>query len=71
MTMLHGIRRLYLYPCSTEAERIANELVKLFACVGIPDEILSDQGTNFMSNLLQIYLTHWAKSSIFQLLFID
>ena len=38
---------------STEAERIAKELVKLFACVGIPDEILTDQGTNFMSTLLQ------------------
>jgi hypothetical protein len=38
---------------STEAERIAKELVKLFARVGIPDEILSDQGTNFMSTLLQ------------------
>ena len=43
---------------STEAERIAKELVKLFACVSIPDEILSDQGTNFMSTLLQeIYQT--------------
>ena len=27
---------------STEAERIAKELVKLFARVGIPDEILTD-----------------------------
>lgn len=36
-----------------EAERIAKELVKLFSRVGIPDEILTDQGTNFMSALLQ------------------
>ena len=44
---------------SIEAERIiAKELVKLFAHVGIPDEILTDQGTNFMSTLLQeIYQT--------------
>ena len=38
---------------SIEAERIAKELVKLFSRVGIPDEILTDQGTNFMSALLQ------------------
>ena len=43
---------------STEAKRIARELVKLFAHVGIPDEILSDQDSNFMSTLLQeIYQT--------------
>jgi len=38
---------------STEAEKVAKELVTLFSRVGIPDEILSDQGTNFMSALLQ------------------
>ena len=38
---------------SIEAERIAKELVKLFSRVGIPDDILTDQGTNFMSALLQ------------------
>jgi hypothetical protein len=38
---------------SIEAERIAKELVKLFSRVGIPDEILTDQGTNFMSVFLQ------------------
>ena len=32
--------------------------MKLFACVGIPDEILTDQDINFMSTLLQeIYQT--------------
>ena len=41
----------------TEAITIAKELVSVFAKVGIPDEILTDQGSNFMSNLLQeIYL---------------
>ena len=36
-----------------KVERIAKELVKLFSRVGIPDEILTDQSTNFMSVLLQ------------------
>ena len=34
---------------NTEAVRIANELTDVFAKVGIPDEILTDQGPNFMS----------------------
>ena len=38
---------------STEASRIAKELVTYFSRVGIPEEILSDQGANFMSGLLQ------------------
>jgi len=38
---------------STEASWIAKELVLLFSRVGIPEEILTDQGTNFMSALLQ------------------
>ena len=38
---------------SVEAERVAEELVTLFARVGIPKEILTDQGTNFTSMLLQ------------------
>ena len=38
---------------STEAPRVARELVKLFSHVGIPDEILTDQGANFMSTLLE------------------
>ena len=38
---------------SIEASRIAKELVKLFTSVGTPEEILTDQGTNFMSTLLQ------------------
>ena len=38
---------------STEAPHISKELVAVFARVGIPDEILSDQGTNFMSALLE------------------
>ena len=37
---------------SRAAHRIAKELVGVFACVGILEEILSDQGTNFMSTLL-------------------
>lgn len=38
---------------NTEAITIAKELVSVFARVGIPDEILTDQGSNFMLNLLQ------------------
>ena len=38
---------------SNEANRIAAELVKVFARVGVPEKILTDQGTNFTSQLLQ------------------
>ena len=38
---------------STEVSCISKELVAVFACLGIPDEILLDQGTNFMSALLE------------------
>ena len=38
---------------SVEAPRIARELVHLCSWMGIPDEILTDQGTNFMSSLLE------------------
>ena len=37
---------------SIDAEHIAEELVQIFSRVGIPEEILTDQGTNFMSQLL-------------------
>ena len=37
---------------SIDAESIAEELIKLFARVGIPKEILTDQGSNFTSQLL-------------------
>ena len=41
---------------SIDAELVAEELVKLFAHVGIPHEILTDQGSNFTSRLLtEIY----------------
>ena len=35
-----------------DAEHVAEKLVKVFARMGIPSEILTDQGTNFMSRLL-------------------
>ena len=38
---------------STEAPHIAEELVQIFSRVGIPEEILTDQGANFMSQLLK------------------
>ncbi|KAL5473231.1 hypothetical protein EMCRGX_G027688 [Ephydatia muelleri] len=37
---------------AVDAESIAEELVKMFARVGIPGEILTDQGSNFTSQLL-------------------
>ena len=38
---------------SIDAGTVAEQLIQLFARVGIPREILSDQGTNFMSQLLK------------------
>jgi len=37
---------------SIEAKKIATELIKLFSRVGIPKEILTNQGSNFTSKLL-------------------
>ena len=38
------------------AETVAEELISVFARVGIPEEILTDQGTNFTSEMLkQLY----------------
>ena len=37
---------------NTDANTVAEELVKFFARVGVPNEILTDQGTNFTSQLL-------------------
>ena len=34
---------------SIDAEHIAEELVQIFSRVGVPQEILTDQGANFMS----------------------
>ena len=38
---------------SVEAPRVAKELVNLLSHVGIPDEILTDQGINFMSTMME------------------
>ena len=35
-----------------DAEHIGEELVQIFSRVGVPSEILTDQGSNFMSQLL-------------------
>ena len=37
---------------STDAPHIAEELIRMFARVGVPQEILTDQGSNFTSQLL-------------------
>ena len=36
----------------TDARHVAEELMKLFSRVGVPLEILTDQGSNFTSKLL-------------------
>ena len=38
---------------NTDAETVAEDLLALFARVGIPNEILTDQGSNFQSQLLR------------------
>ena len=38
---------------SIEAETIAEELMTFFSRVGVPQEILTDQGSNFTSRLLR------------------
>ena len=35
-----------------DAKTVADTLLQVFSRVGIPKEILTDQGTNFMSNLM-------------------
>ena len=37
-----------------DAEHVAEELIKLFARVGVPQEILTDQGSNFTSQLAEL-----------------
>ncbi|XP_064463126.1 uncharacterized protein LOC135374051 [Ornithodoros turicata] len=38
---------------SIETERVAEALVNIFSRVGIPEEVLSDRGTNFTSGLMK------------------
>ena len=41
---------------TTNAKTVAEALIQYFSRLGIPDEIVSDQGSNFMSKLLaQLY----------------
>lgn len=47
-----AIQRLSHYAASMQLEHVAEELIKFFARVGIPQKILTDQGFNFMSQLL-------------------
>ena len=39
--------------CCTDAHRVSEELIVFFLRMGIPREMLSDQGTNFMFQLLK------------------
>eukprot|EP00731_Ephydatia_muelleri_P038412 Em0751g2a len=40
---------------SIDAEHIAEELIRVFARVGVPREILTDQGSNFTSHYIGCY----------------
>ena len=52
---------------SVDAENVAEELLKLFARVGIPAEILADQGSNFTSQLFSelhsMLHIHWISTT--------
>ena len=50
-TIIPGTRRLS--HCARATEHVAEALVNFFAQVGLPREILSDQGTNFTSELMK------------------
>ena len=39
--------------CSIDAETIADELIRVFARTGIPQKLLTDQGSNFTSTLMK------------------
>ena len=56
---------------SIDADRIAEELIKVFTRVGIPKEILTDQGSNFTSQLLteiyQLWHVHPIRTSPYHL----
>ena len=39
--------------CNIKAHRIVESLVKFFSLVGLPTLVQSDQGSNFMSNVMQ------------------
>ena len=40
-------------PRSCDTEQVLKVLVNIYACVGVPKEILSDQGMNFTSQLMK------------------
>jgi len=49
-----------------DAETVAEALVTMFTRVGVPEEVLSDQGTQFMSAVMQevsrlLSMTHWSQ----------
>ena len=37
---------------TVDSETVANAMIEIFSRLGIPNEILTDQGTNFMSSLM-------------------
>jgi hypothetical protein len=49
----HATRYPEAIPFKTQdAETVANALLNIFSRMGVPQEILSDQGTNFISDLM-------------------
>ncbi|KAI5616012.1 hypothetical protein C0J50_10699 [Silurus asotus] len=49
-----GLQPLPFPLCSITTPKIINALIQLFSRVGIPEEILTDQGTNFTSRLMKL-----------------
>lgn len=45
--------------CTITIAKIISALVQLFSRIGIPDTIITDQGTNFTSHLMKHILTAW------------
>ena len=50
---LHNVVSRVVPLRTVKADRITKEFVKVFTRIGVPDEILTDQGTNFTLQLLQ------------------
>lgn len=50
----------YWYPEAVPpwTEHVADKLIKSFAEIGAPEEILTDQGSNFISSLLAEHYNH-------------
>ena len=61
----YGTKYPGAYPFkSIDSEIVANVMIETFSSVGIPGEILTDQGANFMSSLISQLCTLWGIKKI-------